>query len=154
MKVISLWQPWASLIILKLKRLETRGWNLHYRGPMAIHATKKLVPFNRVFFDLSPHLQALIMHIIEEAYGSYDDMPTGAILGTAKVTDVFKTEDIFDLLWKIERACGDYRPGRFAWMMEDVQRHLRHQYKLQGIKAFGIGSRYLFRHKQGEKSDE
>ena len=72
---------------------------------------KGLVPFNRVFFDLEPYLQALIMETIEEAYGSYDAMPTGAILGTVKILNVHKTEDIYQTLGKIERACGDYRPG-------------------------------------------
>jgi hypothetical protein len=107
--------------MLGLKELETRGWKLNYRGPMAIHATKKLVPFSHVFFNLEPHLQALIMNTIEEAYGSYDAMPRGAILGTVNIKEVFKVEDIFPVIGKIEQACGDYRPGRFAWKMEDIQ---------------------------------
>jgi activating signal cointegrator 1 len=40
MKVLSLWQPWASLVAHGLKKIETRGWDATpYRGPLAIHAT-------------------------------------------------------------------------------------------------------------------
>lgn len=35
-KVITVWQPWATLIALRVKRLETRSWATKYRGPLAI----------------------------------------------------------------------------------------------------------------------
>lgn len=38
MKAITLWQPWASLIALGAKTIETRSWQTSYRGPIAIHA--------------------------------------------------------------------------------------------------------------------
>ena len=41
MKALSLWQPHASAIALGLKPYETRGWDTTYRGPLAIHASKK-----------------------------------------------------------------------------------------------------------------
>ena len=41
-KALSLWQPWASLMYDERKRIETRHWELLYRGPMAIHAAKKV----------------------------------------------------------------------------------------------------------------
>lgn len=31
-------QPWASLIALGAKTIETRGWATKYRGPLAVHA--------------------------------------------------------------------------------------------------------------------
>ena len=42
MKALSLWQPWASLIADGRKKIETRHWPLHYRGPLAIHAAMKV----------------------------------------------------------------------------------------------------------------
>jgi hypothetical protein len=42
MKALSLWQPWASLIALGVKTIETRGWATKYRGPLAIHAAQRL----------------------------------------------------------------------------------------------------------------
>ena len=40
-RIISLWQPWASLIALNLKQYETRSWGAPYRGKLAIHAAKR-----------------------------------------------------------------------------------------------------------------
>ena len=40
MRALSLWQPWASLIADERKKIETRHWPMHYRGPLAIHGTK------------------------------------------------------------------------------------------------------------------
>ncbi len=41
MKALTLHQPWASLIALGVKTIETRGWKTDYRGPLAIHAAKR-----------------------------------------------------------------------------------------------------------------
>lgn len=38
MKAITLMQPWATLVAIGAKRLETRSWSTNYRGPLAIHA--------------------------------------------------------------------------------------------------------------------
>lgn len=42
MKAITLWQPWASLIACGAKTIETRSWGTPYRGPLAIHASKRM----------------------------------------------------------------------------------------------------------------
>ena len=42
MRAVSLWQPWASLIADGRKKVETRHWPMHYRGPLAIHATQRV----------------------------------------------------------------------------------------------------------------
>lgn len=39
MRALSIWQPWASLIRDGRKTIETRSWEMLYRGPLAIHAT-------------------------------------------------------------------------------------------------------------------
>ena len=41
MKAITIWQPYASLLALGIKTVETRGWYTSYRGPIAIHAAKR-----------------------------------------------------------------------------------------------------------------
>lgn len=43
MKLITLHQPWASLIALGIKEYETRNWNTPYRGEILIHAAKKTI---------------------------------------------------------------------------------------------------------------
>jgi activating signal cointegrator 1 len=42
MRALSLWQPWASLIADGRKKIETRHWEMLYRGPLAIHAAMKV----------------------------------------------------------------------------------------------------------------
>lgn len=39
MKVLSIRQPWASLIVKGCKDVENRTWKTDYRGPIAIHAS-------------------------------------------------------------------------------------------------------------------
>lgn len=56
MRTISLWQPWATLIAIGAKHYETRSWNIHFRGEIAIHAARtgsqlpiaKMQPFRDV----------------------------------------------------------------------------------------------------------
>jgi len=35
MKALTLYQPFASLVALGLKQVETRSWRTSYRGPLA-----------------------------------------------------------------------------------------------------------------------
>lgn len=41
MKALTIWQPWATAIAIGAKRIETRSWETHYRGPIAIHAAAR-----------------------------------------------------------------------------------------------------------------
>jgi hypothetical protein len=43
MKALSVRQPWAWAIIYALKNVENRGWPIHYRGDILIHAAKILI---------------------------------------------------------------------------------------------------------------
>lgn len=42
MKILSLTQPWATLVSLGAKKIETRSWSTPYRGKLLIHAAKGL----------------------------------------------------------------------------------------------------------------
>ena len=43
MKVLSLKEPWASLIKEGIKRIETRSWYTKYRGELYIQASKRIL---------------------------------------------------------------------------------------------------------------
>jgi activating signal cointegrator 1 len=43
-KILSLRQPWASLVAIGVKVHETRAHRSHYRGPLLIHAAKRFDP--------------------------------------------------------------------------------------------------------------
>jgi len=42
MKIISIKQPWATLIAHGIKDMENRSWSTRYRGPVLIHASLKV----------------------------------------------------------------------------------------------------------------
>jgi hypothetical protein len=41
-RCLSLYQPWASLVALNIKTIETRSWATKYRGRLAVHAAKRV----------------------------------------------------------------------------------------------------------------
>lgn len=47
-RVLSLHQPWASLLVNGIKRIENRNWNTAYRGRLWIHATSRRPPQHEV----------------------------------------------------------------------------------------------------------
>jgi len=110
MKAISLTQPWASLVALGHKKIETRSWTTRYRGPLAIHASKRFPPSARVFAIEEAGLDRLPKRL-----------PLGAIIATATLKDIRKTEEVVNEISGLERRLGDYSPGRYAWMLEDIR---------------------------------
>ena len=44
MKVLTIKQPWATLIMQGDKRFEFRSWQTKYRGDLLIHAGKGIEP--------------------------------------------------------------------------------------------------------------
>jgi hypothetical protein len=113
-KALTLLQPWASLIALGAKRLETRSWRTNYRGEIAIHAGKG--------WPLSPHLREdPALAAIAEQFGiTYADHPRGAIIAIATLRDVVSITREFPIEAH-ERACGDFTPGRYAWSLTNVR---------------------------------
>jgi len=118
MKALSLTQPWATLIIIGAKSVETRSWMTQYSGPIAIHASKKFPDEDKDLCMEPPFRQALRAGgILGPA-----DLPTGAILGTAVLRGCRFTEDVAHQLSAEEQAFGNYEPGRFAWFLQDARR--------------------------------
>jgi hypothetical protein len=114
MKCISLWQPWASLVVLGEKQNETRSWPTNFRGTLAIHAAKK--PWNQLPFMGGGFLaylhRALSAHRIDLYF-----LPRGSIIGTVEIIDCVPVESLYSTLAEQERAFGDYSRGRYAWKL-------------------------------------
>jgi len=73
MKVLSLKQPYADLVIKGKKKIELRKWNTHFRGKFYIHASK------------IPDKKALKKFRYENS-----KLPLGYIIGKVKLVDVKK----------------------------------------------------------------
>ncbi|MBE9001406.1 ASCH domain-containing protein [Nostoc sp. LEGE 12447] len=57
MKAISVRQPWAWAIIYALKDIENRGWPIHYRGDILIHAAKTCT--KKEYFEAKEFCQSM-----------------------------------------------------------------------------------------------
>lgn len=122
MKVISLWQPWATLVALELKRNETRSWATDYRGPLAIQAAKRRDRDSRDFYnEILLYDQRFAPTLIEHSYRNYNDLPFSAVVCTVTLADCRPAEQCSDLS-DMERLVGGYAPGRFAWPLVDIER--------------------------------
>ena len=113
MKVLTLTQPWASLVIHGLKSLETRSWGTQYRGWLAIHAAKGFPGYARDICDTFPFDEA--MKLMEL---TTDTLPRGVILGEARLITCGRISGPPDDAR--EAAFGDYTPGRFMWAFDTV----------------------------------
>lgn len=123
MKAITIIQPFATLVALEEKRLETRSWSTKHRGPLAIHAGKKI---DKKICQQEPYKSVLAKH----GYTA-NNLPTGAVVGICQLVDCHKVlvdkEDhaIFEnntVVSGHEYLFGDYSLGRYAWRLIDMNR--------------------------------
>lgn len=117
--VISLWQPFASLLFTwdrergdMAKCFETRSFKLPQRlvgQRIAIHATAK--------FPASKHISEDLHELCYDLWGcSYNfALPFGAILGTVRFDASIPTAEERAFQPESEIAAGDWTPGRWAW---------------------------------------
>ena len=76
MKVITIKQPWATLIVEGYKEYEFRTWKTKYRGEILIHASKEV---DKKSIDKFKHLNL--------------QYPTGQIITKANIIDCIKVDD-------------------------------------------------------------
>ena len=103
-KVLSLWQPWAEAMRLKLKKNETRSWWTKHRDWLAIHAAKKRFNPN----DYAPEFA----HACRANNFWPDTLTYGAVVCICKVVGCERSEKVRDLVSDQERFWGDYSDNR------------------------------------------
>lgn len=151
MKALTLHQPWASLVALGVKTIETRPWSTKHRGPLAVHAGASRLGI------ASEHALALqAAEAVDPDGFAAEVLPFGAIVATCRLVDVVPIVDlsaggltvqawIGDYpanhklsipagLWlcdhrtlapgrhvEAQRPYGDFSPGRYAWLLDDIK---------------------------------
>ncbi len=116
MKAITLWQPWASLILYGFKRFETRGWEppRSFIGQrIAIHAARR--PFNPARDVDAATCQDMNRALARHGL-VWSDLPRGAIVCTAVLANAVQAgrdEEAPDRF-------GDYSEGRWVWHLVDI----------------------------------
>lgn len=131
MKALPLWQPWASLVAVGAKRVETRHWPAYewlIGQRVVVHATKVGLSKRdeRAFLDEPVFRGALTEAGIEIPFGDPGrNLPRGALICTVVIdrcTEITaaSAKTLLDRN-PSEYAFGNYAPGRFAWVLRDVE---------------------------------
>jgi activating signal cointegrator 1 len=124
MKTLSVMQPWAMLIALGAKCIETRSWSTSYRGPLAIHASSRMSREAAISLRGPRIREALAADGYCEGSGPVSNpcgLPLGAVIAVVTLVDVQRIT-LEHVPTEPERSFGDYTPGRFAWFLHDVRR--------------------------------
>ena len=171
MRAISLHQPWATLVAIGAKKIETRHWATDYRGELLIHAARNQryvgidfdSPLGKVATELGSEWQEMVGKTLRRAgfepgrvsfrFGPMDPegfnpLPLGAFVARCRLADclpivngrmtgaisqpyllvygdgvlgICRHEDEFAEWVDAEKSFGDFTPGRFAWVLEDVE---------------------------------
>ena len=109
MKVLSIKEPFATLIKDKVKIYETRSWKTNYRGELYIHASLSLSKSENV-----------------ELANKYlkSNINPGYILCKCELTDcILMTKEFIDYIHKEtkEEDYGRYEEGRYAWKLKVIE---------------------------------
>ncbi len=107
MKIITLKQPWATLVAEGIKKYEFRSWKINYRGKLLIHAgagvdKEELKKFKK--YNL--------------------DFPKSKILAIAEVEDCLKLDDELNkkiIAEKNEVYDNKSRTG-YAWKLKNIKK--------------------------------
>lgn len=147
MKALTLTQPWATLVAIGMKKIETRSWSTSYRGPLAIHAAQGLGPVGgkQGLMELC-RTEPFRSVLIAAGYLGTPGLPLGVIVATCELIDCVPTQhpgianepgkpwftgarkgvgqhyyEVPPPLDSNEYAFGDHTPGRFAWLLGSIQ---------------------------------
>lgn len=102
MKAITLWQPHASLVAVRAKKIETRSWPTKYRGPLAIHAAQKwndelssMLSLWEFQTGLSP-LVGMPLDFSKQTWSGVKEehLPRGAVIAICNMVDCIPTDDL------------------------------------------------------------
>ena len=115
MKALTVWQPWATLIVLGLKKIETRRRKTRIRGRIAVHAA--LRPPDPEIINALMRMPGVADVLLE--YFKYG-FPLGEIVGNARLADCCPIDELYDTRYAThkEMRLGDWTEGRFGWIME------------------------------------
>lgn len=122
MKALTLTQPWATLIAVGAKKIETRSWGTSHRGRIAIHAAKGFASIGgKSGFAQQCEVPSFRYGLVT----ANKPLPLGAFVATADLVDI----KMIDMKLRAsvlarptpEIEFGDYGSGRFAWYLENIK---------------------------------
>ncbi len=128
MKALTLTQPYAQLVAIGAKKIETRSWRTDYTGPLAIHAAKRFPKWAREFTSEEVCYRA---RLNGSAHYPANPYPLGVVVATCQLMACVPTEvlDPGDTVFSVsvqklsdqEIQFGDFSRGRWGWLLEDIK---------------------------------
>lgn len=128
LRAVSVKLPWAALLVLGLKRFESRTWPTRYRGWLAVHSSSSPASRN----EAGRAWSSLIMAADDVPRGwkrsarrgsrcaHLELAPRGAFLGLVNVGACFPPDIIAGELDETERALGSYGSNVHGWRMDEA----------------------------------
>lgn len=132
MKCLSIIEPFATLIAIQEKKIETRSWKTNYRGKIAIHASKNI---NKEY--QASCLKSEFLNVLEDKYIFIDknnkvqyNFNFGKIIAVGDLIDCVQMKELYEDYAVLENGMkiegnelifGDYTPGRYAWILDNIQ---------------------------------
>lgn len=112
MRVITIQEPWASLIGEKIKTIETRTWPCKQRGELYIHAGATKI-------SSSDEKKKQLLQLLQ------GPLHYGSIFVKCDLTDfILITDEYAKFIQQTQPQCflcGDFSPGRYAWILMNIQ---------------------------------
>lgn len=103
MKVLSLKQPYANLVVSGKKTIELRKWNTKFRGKFLIHASKNI------------DKKAM------EKFG-FKNLPQGCIIGETEIVDVKKYANENDCDKDKEKHLASAEWGSYGFILKNAKK--------------------------------
>ena len=111
MKVLSLTEPYATLVKKRFKTIDTRSWKTRYRGKLYIHASSTRIPKD---YRENQELMSLV---------DLQELNYGNIICVCELNDcILMTDSFVEEIRKnqSEFVSGVYAPGRYAWIFKNI----------------------------------
>lgn len=109
MKVLTIREPWASLIINGYKKYEFRSWKTNYRGKILIHTSQKIEK------EMLSRFKDYNLNYV-----------SGSIIGEAELTDCILVDEEFNQnLRKIDNVVygKSNHVEKYAWKLENIKKY-------------------------------
>lgn len=151
MKAITLYQPWATLIAIGAKTVETRSWSTTYRGPLAIHAAKRRAEHEKIGeWYIEPAwitVDGALDGMAKMSHAAFRvPLPLGTVVATCELVDVVP------MVTDVRQAPGapvvlDLTAGRFVrngghvagWSEQETAARNDHLHTQYAYGHFAVG---------------
>lgn len=104
-RVLTIRQPWATLIATGHKRIETRSFATKYRGPLLIHAGARRVDDGKMVGEFSLYRKGapdrdqmlnVTDGLLDIRAANWTDLPLGAVIAVADLVDCLPIVDVHE----------------------------------------------------------